>query len=305
MDLNEIGVFVRVVEHASFTAAAQSLGLPKSSVSRSVSRLEQSLGIRLLQRTTRRLQLTDAGRAYFEKARAALAELEQASADVVKLGSEPRGRVRLTIAPDMGLLAPIVTDYVRKYPKVHVEVVVTSRRLDLVEERIDLALRGGPLEDSSLVARRVGSTDLGLFASKQYLRRKGSPQTLADLIEHDCIVYRSPMGGTKWELVGPRGRESVHVKGPISADELEFVQELISRGGGIGLLPVFRAQCGLGAPVLRVLPEYAIRGSPIHVVAPSTRHETAAVASFREFLIARLLAAPWASGKLEHRARSR
>ena len=110
MDLNEIGVFVRVVEHASFTAAAQSLGLPKSSVSRSVSRLEQSLGIRLLQRTTRRLQLTDAGRAYFEKARAALAELEQASADVVKLGSEPRGTVRLTIAPgEKGMLEPMVS----------------------------------------------------------------------------------------------------------------------------------------------------------------------------------------------------
>lgn len=292
MDLNEVSVFVRVVEQGSFTAAARSLSLPKSSVSRSLTRLEHGLGVRLLHRTTRKLQLTDAGRIYFEKARAALSELEQASADVGKLGSEPRGTVRFTTAPDMGLLAPIVAEYVRKYPKVHVEVLITPRRLDLVAERVDVAVRGGPLEDSSLVARRVGSTDLALYASKDYLRRRGTPRTLAELSSHDCIVHHAPHGA-RWELVGPRGRETVQVSGPISADEFEFVQELVSSGAGIGLLPVFRPACSSGWPMVRVLREYAVRGSPIHVVAPSTRHETAAVASFREFLVSRLLEAPW------------
>src|SRR5690349_2158359 len=145
MDLNHIAVFVRVVELESFTAAARALGLPKSSVSRTVTRLEDELGVRLLQRTTRQLHLTDAGHAFFESARRSLSELEEASCNVADLGKAPRGVVRITCPLDIGIvsLPDIVQAFVQKYPKVHIELSLSSRVVDLVADGFDLALRAG------------------------------------------------------------------------------------------------------------------------------------------------------------------
>ena len=183
MDLNQIGTFVRVVDSGTFTAAAAALGLPKSSVSRGVAALEEALGVRLLQRTTRKLSLTDAGRHYYQQVRASLSGLDQANSAVADLGGAPRGTVRLTAPPDFGegMFPEVIAHFVRRYPGIQLDVVLTQRRVNLIDEGFDLALRAGKLEDSSLVARKIAGSELGLYAAPSYLERRGSPKRLAEL----------------------------------------------------------------------------------------------------------------------------
>lgn len=294
MDLNHVAVFARVVELESFTAAARQLGLPKSSVSRIVTRLEDELGVRLLQRTTRKLHLTEAGRAYYERARISLEGLEEAASAATNLSAEPRGTVRLTAPADMGILnlGELVARFVRKYPLVHIEISLSSRFVDLVAEGFDLALRAGRLADSSLVARKIGDDNLGIFAAPSYLRRRGRPKTLADLASHDCVLFRGTHGKSEWRLSGPNGEERVTVRGPLNVDEMVLVQESVAAGVGIALLPIngarlVAARGRLPLPV-RLLPEYSVSGGNLNVVSPSTRFPSASVSAFRDFLVAEL-----------------
>jgi DNA-binding transcriptional LysR family regulator len=291
MDLNRIAVFARVVDAGSFTAAAAALGVRKSSVSRAVAALEAELGVRLLHRTTRKLALTDAGRAYHERTRDALAELEEAREAAASLGAEPRGLVRITAPPGLGPgLAPVVAAFARAHPAVRVEVSLTSRFVDLVKEGFDLAVRAGPLGDSSLLARKLADTEVALYAAPAYLAAAGRPRRLADLARHECVLYRAPSGTATWRLFGPQGEEEVvEVKGRVEADDYDFVCAAVQVGLGIGFVPVqvFAAAHEAGA-VERVLPRYALRSTPVHVVWPSRRHEPAAAAKLREALVAAL-----------------
>ncbi|HYP76580.1 MAG TPA: LysR family transcriptional regulator [Polyangiaceae bacterium] len=296
MDLNHVAVFARVVELESFTAASKQLGLPKSSVSRTVTRLEEELGVRLLQRTTRKLHLTEAGLAYYERARVALASLEEAAAAATNSSIEPRGTVRMSAPADIGILnlGDVVARFVRKYPLVHIEISLSSRFVDLVAEGFDLALRAGQLADSSLVARKIGVDSHGVFASPAYLRRRGRPKTVADLAQHDCVLFRGRHGKSEWRLTGPHGEERVIVRGPLSADEMAFVQQAVSAGVGIALLPatgvrLAAARGSLPLPV-RLLPEYSVGGNGLSVVSPSARFQSASVTAFRDFLVAELTA---------------
>ena len=296
MDLNHVEVFARVVEIESFTAAAKQLGLPKSSVSRTVTRLEDELGVRLLQRTTRKLHLTEAGQAYYERARVALGALDEAASAAMNLSAEPRGTVRLTAPGDMGImnLGELVARFVRKYPLVHVDISLSSRFVDLIAEGFDLALRAGKLADSSLVARKIGSDTLGVYAAPAYLRRRGRPKTFADLANHDCVLFRGTHGKSDWQLTGPRGEERVTVRGPVNADEMAFVLQAVTAGVGVGLLPTISVRLAaahgtLPRPV-RLLPEYSGGGANLNVVSPSARLPSAAVSVFRDFLVAELTA---------------
>jgi DNA-binding transcriptional LysR family regulator len=290
--LNHVAVFGRVVETGSFTAAASALGLPKSSVSRSVSRLELELGVRLLQRTTRSVHLTDAGHAYYEKVSRALSGLEEAQAAVSDMQATPQGVVRVTAAVDVGatIVAGLVARFMRKHPDIHVEMLLTGRLVNLVEEGVDLAVRAGKLNDSSLVARKVGTLEARLLAAPSYLRRKGTPKTLSDLSRHDCIVFRGRRGQGTWELAGPKGVEKLDVTGAVSADDYLFIRELLLSGSGIGLIP-WQA---VGPDVergrlVRVLPEYAAPGGVLHIVYPSARYVPQRVALLRDFLVAGIL----------------
>lgn len=293
MDLNAVAVFVKVVEAESFTAAAAQLGLPKSSVSRTVSRLEEELGVRLLHRTTRQLHLTDVGRLYFEGARAALHGLEEAASTASNQSVEPRGLVRLAAPPgieDLGL-ADIVARFRRKYPLVHVDVSIASRRVDLVGEGFDLAIRGGKLNDSTLIARKIGSDSLGVFASADYLRGRARPKRVADLAEHEAVLFRGVNGRCEWHLIGPNGEEKVTVRGAVNADDLSFVQEAVIAGIGIALMPtvVGRIVAKRSAlPMVRLLPEYSSPGADAHIVMPTRRFQPAAVVLFSDFLCAEL-----------------
>jgi DNA-binding transcriptional LysR family regulator len=294
MDLNHVAVFARVVELESFTAAAAQLGLPKSSVSRTVTRLENELGVRLLQRTTRKLHLTEAGQVYYERARVSLTGLEEAASAATNLSAELRGTVRMSAPGDIGVLnlGELVARFVRKYPLVHVEISLSSRYVDLVAEGFDLALRAGKLADSSLVAKKIGSDSLGLFASPGYLRRRGRPKKVADLASHDCVLFRGTHGKSEWQLTGPRGEERVTVRGPLDADEITLVQQAVSAGVGIALLPTVGVRLAAARGVLplpvRLLPDYSVGGASLHVVSPSSRFQPASVTAFRDYLVSEL-----------------
>jgi DNA-binding transcriptional LysR family regulator len=289
IDLNDVATFVRVADGGGFTAAANTLGVPKSTVSRSLARLERVLGVRLVHRTTRALALTEAGRAYYDRVRDAVMGVAEATADVVDLGKEPRGSIRVTAPVDIGqtLLADVIAAFVERYPQVRFEVTLTSRVVDLVAEGFDVALRASPMRDSSLVARRLGSATMGLYASPAYLRRRGVPKTPADLASHEMIRFRSARGPVVLET--DTQKERVVVEGGIEADDLLFIRRLIVAGAGVGLLPLFlaaHATRGEREGLTRLLPAWTLRGPALSLVAPSARHEPRRVKLFREFLLA-------------------
>src|SRR5215470_7164846 len=212
MDLNEIAVFTRVVQAGSFTAAARLLGMPKSTVSRKVAELEERLRARLLQRTTRKLSLTDAGRTYFDYGVRIVNELEAAEAAVGSLQEKPRGLLRVTAGVNNTWLGEIVAEFLKRYPEVQLEMLCTGRSVDLVEERFDLGIRAGALADSSLVARSLGSATWFLVATPAYLKRRRRPRTPDDLKEHACLLFGA--GSMTVNLKLERADESVQVAIP-------------------------------------------------------------------------------------------
>jgi DNA-binding transcriptional LysR family regulator len=290
MDLNHVAAFVRVVHDGSFTAAAKALGLPKSSVSRSVAQLEEDLGVRLLHRTTRKLHLTEAGTAFYDRAANALSSIEEATSTASELHGDLRGTVRVTAPPDLGVwaLASIVARFVRKNPQVRIDLYLSGRVVDLGAEGFDLAVRAGPLRDQSLVARNVGELSVGLYASRKYIERRGTPSTLDEIAAHDCILFRPDVNGKAiWELVSTSGeKRRLEVEGRISADDLSFVKKAILAGGGIALTPEFlTAREERKGKVARVLPEWSFAGSPLHVVYPSARYVPRRVIAFRDYVV--------------------
>lgn len=291
MDLNRAATFVRVVEAGSFTAAAGALHLPPSSVSRAVAKLEHELDVTLLERTTRKLSLTDAGRAYFERAREAVAGLDEAGALAVDAAREPQGLVRIAAPPEMGgHLAAVLAELLGRHPKLSIDVTFTARGAELVGTQVDIAIVVGQLEDSALIVKKLGTTSHRLFASQAYIDRRGKPRTLAELARHACVLYR---GQRVWELHGPKGKEKIDVSGPVSGDHLSFVYEAVLLGHGIGLLPSFLA---MRPPALvPILPTLGASGGLHSLVHPS-RHMPQRVRLVRDFLTEKLAVACTAGG---------
>jgi DNA-binding transcriptional LysR family regulator len=311
LDLNQVGAFVRVMETGSFTAAARALGLPKSSVSRRVSALEQALRVRLLQRSTRKLVPTEAGRVYFERARAALAGLSDASAAVTDMSREIAGPIRFTAASDnTGYLVSLIGEFLAKYPKVKLDVVLTPRRVDLVAEGFDLALRAGPLVDSSLIVRRLGWTDLGLFASRSYLRAAGTPRRVSDLSRHRFVLFGDTPQREQLRLTGPAGEETVRIDGSVVAHDMAFAADAAAAGRGVAALPDrafgWAMKGGLRTSwktLVRLLPDHFVPGVELNLVSPPVAYEPARVGLFRDFLSQRLR--PVMEGCAAMRARER
>jgi DNA-binding transcriptional LysR family regulator len=292
MDLNLVTAFVRVVEQQSFTSAAKALGLPKSSVSRRVTELEEELGVQLLHRTTRKLALTEAGRSYYEQAERALTELQAAAESATGMDTEARGIVRVTAPIDIGVmgLADIVAEFLALYPDIHVELSLSSKVIDLVEEGFDIGIRAGRSRDASLVVRRVGTAALGLYASPSYLKARGRPQSIDDLRNHDCVLFRAKHGKAVWRLDGPDGEiSSVEVRGRVNVDEMLFVNQAVGAGLGVGLLPtIVIATCkraGALDPVERILPSFTMGGADVAVVTPSGPKRPRRVTILRDFLV--------------------
>lgn len=292
MDLNRISAFVRVVADGSFTAAAKALGLPKSSVSRSVAQLEDELGIRLLHRTTRKLRLTDGGTAFYERVARALSDIERATETASDMQSELRGTVRVTAPVDLGVatLGGAVARFARKHPNIVVDLSLTGRVVDLVAEGFDLAVRVGPLRDSSLVARRIGELNASLLASPKYLARRRTPKSLDELSSHECILFRPTLGKSAWRLHDMNGEQrDVTVSGAIVVDDLSFVRRVALAGAGIALLPDFLCEREIqSGKLVRVLEDWSTHGGVLHVVYPSAQFVPQRVVAFREFLFREL-----------------
>ena len=221
VDLNDIRVFVEVVKAQSFTGAGRALGMPRSTVSRRIAKLEKRLGARLLHRTTRRLQLTDIGSSYFERCAQSLSAIDDAEVEVRASQDTPRGRIRVTAPHDLGRhLAPVVRRVIGTYPDVTIDVELTQRMVDLVGEGFDLALRAASqMPDSSLIARRIGGGDALLYASPAYLAARGTPHDIGDLAAHDCLVLGGGRNHT-WRLIKNGEEITVPVSVRVNAGSL-------------------------------------------------------------------------------------
>ena len=297
MDLNEMLVFARVVQAGSFTAAAVELGMPKSTVSRKVTDLETRLNARLLQRTTRKLSLTDAGRTYFDYCARIVGEVEDAERAVSRLQTIPRGLLRVTAPVNAAFLGPIVNDYLVRYPDVRLELFCTSRTVDLVEERFDLGIRAGRLPESSLIARSLGSAPWLLVATPAYLKRRGRPRSPDDLKQHDCLVFGAGASNPVIRLERNGSATQVTVSARALVNDMDVLHDLALAGLGIALVPVFRSGDDLRARRLeQVLRGWTPPSTPVHVVYPSTRYLSPKVKSFVEHLQERMPPPTWATG---------
>lgn len=284
VELELMGLFATVVEQGSFTRAAELLGMPKSSVSQKISRLESQLGVRLLQRTTRRLSLTPQGEIYVEHCRGLLTLARSANLAMARLRNAPAGRVRITAPEATGtlLLGPILAEFRALYPEVVLELTLSDDQLDLVGEGYDLALRAAPLKDSSLICRRIGEVARYLVASPGYLARHGMPQRLAELAHHVCLVHTAlPV----WPLQEGGWRP----QGACVSNSLLALRELALHDGGIALLPQHVCESGLASGKLqKILPMIPIPTNPFYLIYPSREHLAPALRSLMDFVAERL-----------------
>lgn len=293
-DLNEYFYFAHVVEKGGFAAAGRALALPKSLLSRHVRQLEDRLGVRLIQRTSRQFVVTDVGQAFYRRARAALNEMEAAEAEVRCHTDSLAGRVRLSCSVGMAqyALADVLGRFLLENPGVEVVQNVTNRQVNLVEAGIDIALRGhvGALPDSSLIQRTIARAPWFLFASPAYLERAGSPSTPEDLGSHVGLKagWRPELG--EWSLLGPKGaRYSVHFRPRLCSDDMSTLKKAAVAGLGIVALPgyVCRPQL-LSGELVVVLPDWLAADAQISILQPTSRGALPVVRALAEHLCAEL-----------------
>ncbi|MDX1251862.1 MAG: LysR family transcriptional regulator [Gammaproteobacteria bacterium] len=290
--LNDLAVFVRVVEEGSFTRAAERLEMSQSVVSKCVSRLEMSLKTRLLQRTTRRLRLTEGGEVLYRRARSALEEIAQAQAEVAHLQGEPAGRLRVTCPLAYGMMhvAPAVVEFLKRWPKLSVELDMSDRRVDLLEEGVDVAIRVGWLAPSSLVARKLAEYPLVLCASPDYLARHGRPQAPHDLSSHNCILYTLSDAPREWHFTTPDGTAlKVEVRGNFDVNNGAAQVQAALAGLGVIHIPGFYVTEHIEAGRLEhLLTAYDTVTVPAHALYPARRFLPLKVKAFVDFLAQRV-----------------
>ncbi len=298
MDLNDIVVFTKVVETKSFTGAAEQLGLPKSTVSRKLAQLEERLGVRLVQRTTRKLALTDIGEVYYERCARIVADVMSAEQLVTDMQSTPRGRLRITAPVDLSsrYLGGIISAFCASHPDVTVEVEATDRVVDLIEEGFDVAVRVGTLNESTLIARRLCTLSAWLFASPAYIARRGTPATIEELDDHDRILF-TPQGRNQvWTIHA--GDQAYEFGRPahFASNNYGAVRDAAVSGGGIAVMTDFMAasSCGSGE-LVRVLPAWAARPTDVHAVYPARQNMPPRLTLFLDHLGKALAPPPWAA----------
>ena len=293
--LTAIQVFAQVVEAGSFAKAAERLGLSTSATSRQVAELEAHLQARLLNRTTRRVSLTESGRAFYERAVQLLADLGEAEAEASSAAVVPRGTIRLTTSVNFGVrhVAPAIAEFLRRHPEVRFDVSLSDRVVDLVEEGFDLAIRVGTPGADNLVARRLGETRLVPCASPDYLARHGAPSTPEELARHNCFTYEYVSPRQVWRFRDRAGAErTVRVSGSLHSNNGDLLAEVAAHGAGIVFEPAFivgpEVRAGRLVPLLQ---EFVPPPVPIFALYPSRKHLSAKVRRFVEFLLERFAAA--------------
>lgn len=284
-DLNDIALFVQVLRSGSFAEAARRLGLPPNTVSRRIQELEEQLGTRLLQRSTRKLMPTSAGQAFHDRCASAVDGLLEAGQELVTGSQEPSGLVRVAAPADFFDFLPmeVVADFIATYPRVRLDFVLSDARADLIDERIDVAFRGGELQDSEFISRQILSArSEAMVASPTYIAARGAPETLQDLATHDCVSFSHASGQSTWSLTGPDGvEEVVQVAARFSGNTAQVLRKATVAGLGIALLPHPITRLDLQAGLLvPVLPQYQRRSHGVHVLYPSRRQLPLAVSAF-------------------------
>lgn len=292
-------VFAEVVDAGGITAAAARLGLRKSTVSRRLAALEERLGTRLLERNTRRLRLTEPGREYHAHCTRLVAEARAVNRALSESRGTPRGTLRLATFSLLGeLLTPVIADFLLRHPQVRVEVALAQAHVDLIAQEYDVALRTGPLLDSSLVAKRLGHVRTGYYASPAYLGRRGTPRSPEELAAHECVLVAEPGTDEAWFFTGPRGARTVPVSGRLQVPSVRAGLAAARAGLGLVRLPTVLAADDVRAGVLVPVLEAATPpGLPIFAVYASGRQLPPKVRAFLDTLARRGAALPWEEGE--------
>jgi DNA-binding transcriptional LysR family regulator len=286
--LASMQAFVQVVDSGSFAGAAKRLAASPAAVTHHVQALEDRLGVQLLNRTTRRLSLTEVGRTFYQHSAQILAQVEEAERSATLLQTTPRGLLRLNTSEGIArVVMPLIAEFTAAHPEMSFDVVLTDRMVDMVEGGFDLALRAGPLPDSSLISRKLALGKLILCAAPDYLARRGAPQRPEDLAGHNCLIYQ--MLGNEWRFNGRAGDAAVAVSGNLRSNSLEAVRRAALSGQGIGLLAaVVVAEDLQKGALVRLLPEYDANEVVIQAVYPASRHLSVKTRSFLGFLAQRM-----------------
>ncbi len=293
----DMAAFVRAVELGGFSIAARDLGLTPSAISKLVTRLEDRLGVRLLNRTTRRLALTPEGEAYFHRSQRILADIDEAENEVAHFRAQPKGLLRVNVGSAFGMhqLAPALPEFLAHHPEMQVELTVTDRVVDLIEEGADLGIRLGTLVDSSLVARKICDVERVVAASPAYLKKHGTPRKAEELLRHNCLSMTFAPALRRWPFETREGVKHLEVSGNASSSSADALLRL-----AIGGLGVIRLSDVIVGPAIRdgllvaLLEDVHHREPlPLHAVYPQGRHRSPRVAAMVAFLVERFAAAPW------------
>jgi DNA-binding transcriptional LysR family regulator len=296
----EMAIFERVATRGSFAGAAEDVSLSPSAVAKLITRLEQRLGARLINRTTRRLALTAEGEIYLDRVREILGAIEAAESEIASAGASPRGHLRVHTFPVIAAhqLAPALPDFLARHPHITFDFMVTNRSVDLVGENVDVSLRMGPLEDSRLVSRKIVDLSRVVCASPGYLARHGRPAKPADLIGHTCLILSRNPGSASWPFRINGKLTRIDVTGCVSADSADMLLQLAIAGAGILRLSEHVVAHSIREGLLQPLLQNAHdpKTYPLFALLPPGRHQVPKVRAFIDFLIERLGSAPWRRG---------
>lgn len=288
---DEMTAFVRVVDKGSFAEAAKELSLTPSAVSKTITRLEQRLGIQLLTRTTRRLALTNEGQTFLMRCREILAAIEAAEAEAALSGTTPRGHIRISSGAVLGRsqIAVMLPDFHARFPDITVDLRISEQTVDLMAENIDVALRGGELPDSSLIGRKLLDASRVICASPSYLAQHGTPERPEELVHHNCILFSHVPHLARWPFLTPEGERRVQVRGNVVTDSADVMVDLAIAGHGIirmidiRLMDAIRDQ--LLVPLLTE--DHTSEAVPLWAVTPPERNRLPRVRAFLDFLVER------------------
>ena len=285
-DLNDIFFFTRVVAAGSFTAAGNELGVPNSTVSRRVSRLEKRLGARLLQRTTRSLSLTEAGELYYERGVAAIASLDEAENLIAESHATPRGRVKVVAPVEGNITADLVVDFLQVYPEVRVDLEFNSRNINIIHDGFDVCIRPGPITNLSVAARKLMNSTIVMVASPSYLNENGTPTRISHLAEHSCIVFGSASSQGYWNLRSGGQERRIPISGRIAVNHMEAVRRAAIAGLGIALLPRLNCLADLKSKRLQPILKTAVPPPvPIYICFAAGCFITPAVRAFVNYIV--------------------
>ena len=292
----DLQAFVAVVEAGTFTAAADRLNIAKSAVSRRVSALEERLGVQLLRRTTRVLNLTETGQSFYDHSARILADLDEAEAAVQQEHGELRGSLRVALPLSFGVrhMCKPIAAFSKRHPRLKFDLDLNDRRIDLVEEGIDVAIRIGHLKDSSLIARKLFDVHTVVAASSHYLHTHGTPESPEELRNHECLVYSNLQDPDRWSWTDENGKKQVvEVKTAMRASSGDYLTNAAAHGLGVVIQPTFLAAEAIRrGNLVPILADYEWPTSPAYAVYPPTRHLSYRVRAFIDFLVERFSGTP-------------